>query len=74
MQVMTVTQAAAATGLTRMTLWNYRAAGLLPSKQRGRNVLVAVEHVQAAHRARLANNPAHQYRLRAAREQGVILI
>ncbi|WP_367280650.1 hypothetical protein [Pseudomonas sp.] len=57
-----------------MTLWNYRAAGLLPSKQRGRNVLVAVEHVQAAHRARLANNPAHQYRLRAAREQGVILI
>lgn len=74
MDVMTVTEAAKATGLTRMTLWNYRAAGLLPSKARGRNVLVSVPDVQAAHRVRLANNPAHQYRLRRAREQGVILV
>ena len=71
---MTVTEAAMVTGLHRQTLWRYRATGLLPSSRRGRSVIVNINQVRDVHQRRLANNPAHQYRLRRAQAEGMILI
>ena len=72
--MVTVTEAARATGLTRMTLWRYRANGDLPSTTKGRSVLVELDTVRAVYRAKIQANPVHRAKLRQATENGVILI
>lgn len=61
-------------GLTRMTLWRYRANGDLPYTTRGRSVLVELTTAREVYRNKIQANPVHRAKLRRAEQNGMILI